>query len=298
MNYELKKDDLNLFEKGENFIEYLDVNKLTLNAYRNGINSFLKYLEEKSIKHPTRNDFRGFREELKQSMSINTINSYMTAIRRFFKYLEANGVYEDITKDIKSLKYSKTPTTQILSEELCKEIYNSLTDLREKCLFSLFLTTGLRAEEMASAKIENIKMYNGEVVLFVKCKKRDDESEYVKLSNQVLNDISEYVEHRNSGNIFISSSNNNNGGGVTNKTIRDILKKIFKRFGIVQDGISCHTMRRTCATLLYEKGQSLYDIQQVLHQKSSQTTIRYINQVTRDNNKSEYILSDAILGGR
>ena len=122
MNYELKKDDLNLFERGENFIEYLDVNKLTLNAYRNGINCFLKYLEEKNIKHPTRNDFRGFREELKQSMSINTINSYMTAIRRFFKYLEVNGIYEDITKDIKSLKYSKTPATQILSEELCKEI--------------------------------------------------------------------------------------------------------------------------------------------------------------------------------
>ena len=41
MNYELKKDDLNLFERGENFSEYLDVNKLTLNAYRNGINCFL-----------------------------------------------------------------------------------------------------------------------------------------------------------------------------------------------------------------------------------------------------------------
>lgn len=297
MKNELKAIELNLLERRNDFIEYLDVNDLTLNAYKIGITSFLNYLKENNIKYPTRTDFRGFREELKKSMSINTVNSYMTSVRRFYRYLEINNICEDITKDVKSLKYSNTPTTQVLSEDLCKEIYSSLTDLREKCLFGLALTTGLRANELANAKLENIKEYNGETVLFVKCKKRDDESEYVKISNQVLEDIKRYVEHRKNGNIFVSTSNNNNGNGVTNKTIRLIIKNILKRFDIDQEWVSCHTMRRTCATLLYENGQSVYDIQQVLHQKSSQTTIRYINQVTRNKNKSEYIISDAILGG-
>lgn len=298
MRNELEKLDLNLHEKGENFIDYLDVNSITLNAYKNGINKFFEFLEDKGIKYPRRNDFKAFREELKETLTINTINSYMTAIRRFFKYLEINGIYEDITKDVKSLKYTSVPKTQILSEELCKTIYDNLKDTKEKCLFSLAITTGLRANEIANAKIENIREYNGEKVLFVKCKKRDDESEYVKLSDKVLSDIMEYIDNRTTGNIFISTSNNNKGNGVTNKTIRNTIKKIFKDYGIDEDGISCHTMRRTCATLLYEKGQSVYDIQQVLHQKSSQTTIRYINQVTRNNNKSEYILSNAILGGK
>lgn len=297
MKNELKAIELNLLERRNDFIEYLDVNDLTLNAYKIGITSFLNYLKENNIKYPTRTDFRGFREELKKSMSINTVNSYMTSVRRFYRYLEINNICEDITKDVKSLKYSNTPTTQVLSEDLCKEIYSSLTDLREKCLFGLALTTGLRANELANAKLENIKEYNGETVLFVKCKKRDDESEYVKISNQVLEDIKRYVEHRKNGNIFVSTSNNNNGNGVTNKTIRLIIKNILKRFDIDQEWVSCHTMRRTCATLLYENGQSVYDIQQVLHQKSSQTTTRYINQVTRNKNKSEYIISDAILGG-
>ena len=52
-----------------------------------------------------------------------------------------------------------------------KEIYNSLTDKREKCMFGLMVVTGLRANEVALAKLDNIKLYNGEVVLFVKCKK-------------------------------------------------------------------------------------------------------------------------------
>ena len=296
MRSDLRKIEIDLIEREEEFIEYLDVNDLTIKSYTNGINSFISFLENNNIKYPTRTHFKAFREELKDNMSINTVNSYMTAIRRFFKYLELNGIYNDITKDVKGLKYSNVPKTQVLDEKLCKEIYNNLFDLREKCLFSLALTTGLRANELANAKIENIKNYNGEIVLFVKCKKRDDENEYVKLSNKVFEDIKNYIGNRTSGYIFISTSNNNKNKGVTNKTIRVIIKDILKRFGIEQDWVSCHTIRRTCATLLYENGQSVYDIQQVLHQKSGQTTVRYINQITRNHNKSEYILSNIVLG--
>ena len=47
---------------------------------------------------------------------------------------------------------------------------------------------------------------------------------------------------------------------------------------------------------MYENGADLYSIQQVLHHKSSATTTRYINAVTRNNNKNEYVVSNAILG--
>lgn len=293
----LEIQNLNLMKERENFIKYLDVSELTLNTYKNGISSFLEYLNSNDIKKPTRDDFRDFREYLKGNRSINTINGYMTAIRCFFKYLEANGIYNNITKEVKSLKYSTTPTTQVLSEKQCQEIYKNLTDKREKCLWSLAITTGLRANEIALAKIENIKIYNGETVLFVKCKKRDDESEYVKLSTQVLKDIKDYIGDRSQGNIFISNSNHNKGNGVTNKTIRLIVKNILKRNGIEQDWVSVHTLRRTMATISYNNGQDIVAIQQVLHQHSIATTRRYLNQTTRDNNKLEYSVSNILLGG-
>ena len=151
-------------------------------------------------------------------------------------------------------------------------------------------------KEHISQKIENIKEYNGEIVLFVKCKKRDDESEYVKLSPQVLNDINDYIGQRTNGYIFVSTSNNNNGGGVTNTTIRRTIKSILKRFGIEEDGFSCHSLRRSMATISYNGGADIVQIQQVLHQHSLNTTRRYIQQCTRDNNKLEYKVADAILG--
>lgn len=294
MKNEIIFKDLDLSKVQESFEEYVDVDELTLKAYKVGILNFMAYLKKHNINNPTRIDFKAYREELKSSMAINTINTYMTSVRALFKYLELNGIYENITKDVKSVKTSTLPKTQIISTDKLKDIYNNITDLRGKAIFSLACSTGLRANEIATAKIENIKTYNGEVVLFVKCKKRDDESEYNKLSPRVIDDLYNYIGNRSSGYIFISTSNNSQGQGVTNKTIRSIIKKIFKDNGIDENRVSCHSLRRSFATIAYQNGADVRTIQDTLHQLSPVTTQRYINKCVRDNNKLEYNVSNIL----
>lgn len=294
MKNEIKLNTIDFTNATEDFATYLDVDKETLRCYKEGVKKFLEYLKSIEVKYPTREHIRAFREELSKTNSIYTVNSYLTSLRRFFDYLEDNNLYENITRSVKSLKSSKIPIKQVLSLEECKKIYKSLTDKREKLIFSLAITTGLRANEIATAKIENIKMYNGEVVLFVKCKKRDDESEYVKLSEQVLNDIYAYIENRTNGYIFTSQSYNNLGGGLSTTSIRNIVKGIFRRFGYDENGFSCHSLRKSMATISYLNGADIYDIKQVLHHNSIQTTQRYINSVTRNENKTEYNVSNLL----
>lgn len=291
---EFKK--INIEKEYESFIDYLDISAKTVRAYKDGVSKFLEYLKDNKIEQPTRIDFKNFRESLKGNLTSNSINSYLTSCRAFFKYLSAMNIYPDITKDVKSIKTSSVPKRQVLSQEQCQKIYSSLTDKEEKALFGLAITTGLRASELASAKIDNIKVYNNEFVLFIKCKKRDDDSEYVKLSDKVLNDIFEYIGQRTTGNIFVSTSPNNFNGGVSSVTIRTKVKNILKRFGFNEYGVSCHTLRRSMATIAYLNGIDIHQIQQVLHQRSIATTQRYINQVTRDCNKTEFNMSQLILG--
>ena len=293
-NNELTTEKLKQYK--ESFIKYLDVDDLTLKAYHVGINAFMNYLKENNINYPTRDDVISFRDMLRKNYSSNTTNTYMIAVRALFKYLNIHNLYENICIDIKGAKYSTTPKKQVLTQEQAKNIYLSLTDPREKALFSLLITTGLRGIEVSRAKLEDIKEHNGEIVLWIQCKKHDSKDEYVKLSPQVLNDIKNYIGDRTNGYIFISTSNNNNGSGVTTKTLRLIIKGIFKRFGLNSDTFSLHSTRRTSATIMYENGADIYSIQQVLHHVSEQTTVRYINSVTRNKNKNEYIVADAILG--
>jgi len=296
MKNEIQLNNIDFSNATEDFITYLDVSGETLRCYKDGIKKFLEYLQDIGVRYPTREHIRQFREELAKEHSIYTVNSYLTSLRRFFDYLEDNNMYQNITRSVKSLKTSNVPVRQTLNEEECRKIYKSLTDKREKAIISLALTTGLRANEIATAKIDNIKMYNGEMVLFVKCKKRDDESEYVKLSEQVLKDINDYIENRTSGYIFVSTSTNKMGnGGLSAASIRSIVKGIFKRFGYDENGFSCHSLRRSMATLSYNAGADIVQIQQVLHQKSLATTRRYIQQSVRDNNKLEFEISNRIL---
>lgn len=280
----------------ESFIDYLDVDDLTLKTYKTGIESFIKFLKENNIKNPTRDDVIAYRNMLRATYSNNTINTYMIAVRALFKYLDIHKIYENVCVDIKGAKYSSTPKKQVLTLEQAQRIYNSLTDKKEKALFSLLITTGCRGIEVARAKIEDIQVHNNEVVLWIQCKKHEEKDEYVKLSSKVLNDLLDYIGDRKSGYIFVSTSNNNNGGGLTTTSLRTTIKNIFKRFGLDQDTFSLHSTRRSCATFMYENGADIHSIQQVLHHVSENTTVRYINAVTRDKNKNEYLVSDAIFG--
>ena len=286
-----------LNEYNEDFISYLDVDDLTLRAYRCGINQFMQYLEDNHIKQPTRNSIIAFRDYLRENYSSCTVNSYMTSIKALFKYLELNNKYENITRDIKGAKYSTTPKKQVLSLEQTKTIYNSLIDLREKALFGLMCSTGVRVCEVAKANIEDIKIHNGEVVLFLLRKKHSEKDEYVKLSNQTLNDIKNYIGERTSGSIFISTSNNSMNKPMSTTSLRKEIKRIFKRFGLEEDTLSCHSLRRTFACISYENGSSIYDIKQVLSHQNIQTTTRYLQQVDRDNNKTELNVANMIFGG-
>lgn len=287
----------NLESYTESFIKYLDVDEKTIKTYRVGLLNFMNYLKENDIKYPNRDTIIAYRDMLRDNYSSNTVNTYMIALRRLFKYLEIHELYKNIATDIKGAKYSVTPKKQVLSIEQARNIYASLTDKRERAIFSLLITTGLRGIEVSRAMIEDIKMHNGEKVLWIQCKKHDGKDEYVKLSDKVIEDIKEYIGDRTSGYIFTSTSNHNNGGGITTASLRRIIKDIFKRFGLDSDTLSLHSTRRSCATIMYQQGKSVYDIQQVLHHVSESTTVRYINSVTRNENNSEYVVSNAILGG-
>lgn len=292
---ELTLESLNQYQ--ESFIDYLDVDDKTLKAYKCGIDCLMNYLKDNNIKYPIRDDLIAFRNYLRANYSSNTTNAYMVAVKALFKYLEIHNLYDNIAVDLKGAKYDTTPKKEVLSLEQMQTIYNSLTDARERALFGLMITTGLRVCEISTALIEDIRIHNNEVVLFVLGKKRDSKSEYVKLSNQVLNDLEAYIGERKNGPIFVSTSYENYGQALSTVSLRKIIKSIFKRFGLDRDTLSCHSLRRSFAVVSYEEGSSIYDIQQVLRHSSINTTTRYLKQVDRDNNKTEYNVANRILGG-
>lgn len=280
-------------EFSNKFFEFLDVqSKDTVRTYKNGICNFMQYVEENNIKTPTREDVVRWKLSLKEKSSSSTVNTYLVAVKALFNFLEMYGFYPNVSKYVKGFNVSVTPKKNVLTQDEIKTIYRGLVDKREKAIFGLMVTTGLRGIEVANARIENIRQVNGEYCLFIKGKGRSEFDEFVKLSNNVLNDILDYIQGRTEGSIFISSSNHNNGEGITVLTVRRIIKKIFKDFDINDETLSSHSLRRTFSCIAYNNGADIYSIQQILRHASITTTQRYIKEADRYNNKTEQMVAN------
>lgn len=277
------------------YFEFIDVTSKTRKTYLDGISSFIQYVDNNQIVNPTREDVINWRNYLRVNYSSSTVNTYLVGLKSFFAFLDMFGLYPNITNYVKGAKITTTPKKNVMTLEQVQKIYHNLNDLREKALFSLLITTGLRGIEVSNAKIEDITKVNDENVLYVQCKGHTEKDEYVKLADNVYQDILNYIGDRKSGYIFISTSKNNYGEGVTTKTIRCIIREIYKRFGLENENMSLHSTRRSCACISYNLGQSIYDIQQVLHHKSINTTTRYLKAVDRNNNRTENIVANAMI---
>lgn len=61
--------------------------------------------------------------------------------------------------------------------------------------------------------------------MFVKGKGHTEYDDYVKIADNVYQNLLDYIGERQDGYIFISQSNHNRDGQITTKTIRLIFKK-------------------------------------------------------------------------
>lgn len=288
--------DFNVLKK--QFINYIDVSKNTIDTYSKGLKQFIIYMQENDIKNPTREDIINFREYLKEEHEMNTINGYMIALRQFFKFLDYFGIYKNITENVKGVKVEQYHRREYLTKEQCQEILKKTNNLREKTLFLLTLTCGLRANEVANIRLEDFKIKNNKYCLYVLGKGRDGKQDYVVIDNDIYDLIQEYINEYNiTDYLFVSESNHNKGGQVATCTLRRIIKKMYERIGIVSKEYVFHSLRHSFATLSLQNGIDIREVSQGLRHKNIATTTIYSHDLERINNKCSNTISNSILGG-
>ena len=116
-------------------------------------------------------------------------------------------------------------------------------------------------------------------MMLVHGKKRDG---YVYLREDVLAALDSYAKQRRpvQGDtegtpLFVSISRHHNGGRLSRCGIRDIVDHWFQEAKLKKPGKSCHLLRHTCGTLLYQETKDLRIVQETLRHASPTTTAKY-----------------------
>lgn len=178
-----------------------------------------------------------------------------SSIKGFFKYVskKKNYLENDPVEQLELPKKQKA-LPKYLTLEQSIELLNAVEGPyreRDYAIITLFLNCGFRVSEMAGLNYTDIRSDNTIRVLGKGNKER-----VIYLNQACIDAINDYMrvrpvdEVKDKTALFISRNNNR----MSVKTIQAMVYKYLEKIGLSAQGYSCHKLRHTAATLMYQHG--------------------------------------------
>lgn len=285
------------------FLDYLRVErgsaKLTIAAYSSDLAQFAGFLEKRQqiLTGARREDVRDFIQELfSNSLDGRSVGRKLSAIRHLYRYLLLDGkIDKDPTLNIDSPKQWKVLPKSLSREEV--EATLAATQprnetaraqalaLRDRAMLEVLYAGGVRASEVADARLEDLKLDMGYVLVRGKGDKermvplgvpaQEVLQQYLKNSREVI------VKHRSSPLLFLGTG----GRRLTRERIWQLVGKAAAQ--AAGRHASPHMLRHSCATHMVENGADLRTVQTILGHADISTTQIYTH-VALDRLKQVY----------
>ena len=298
---------INLKNEIDNYVDTLDRKEITKSSYRSILLRWANYLKSKRIYSPNKRDIIAYKEKIAKSTGSASIQKTIVVLRGFYKYLKLSGKYDDITYGVRGAKVEKTFKKNPLEiDEIMKLISKakeestiSISHLRNYAIIVLMVTTGMRTIEVVRANINDLMIHKNKKRLYIQGKGRDGKDEYVKLSEEVYEVLSDYLNKRNDDfdPLFISHKGKV-GSRLTTRSIRGIIKDLLRAIDIDDKRYSAHSLRHSLATILIKNAHgTLAEAQQILRHKDISTTEIYNHALMREENDGEIKVANLLLKG-
>ena len=242
----------------------------TIDNYYSCINRFLSfYSTDTNIKQLKEKDIITYmtKEILDKGKSDNTYNLNLCAIRFLFSICFEKEFNRKLLPNTKVEK--KLPT--ILSKKDFITIFNNEHLLSHKCWLLLGFCSGLRAEEIATLKIENIFSNDHKLKVLGKRKKE----RFTILPDVVIMFLRLYYKKYNlketKGYLFKGLNNLH----INPKSISNYFTNIMKDNSI--HNATFHTLRHSFATYCIMNGMDIITLKEIMWHQSIQSTSIYIH---------------------
>lgn len=280
------------------YCEYMTINNYrprNAGDYRYEISSFRRWLEETTdiddINDITPQVLHDFAASLyDRKLGARTIHHKLSALSSFFAacYTE-NKLYSDLSRHIQLPRITRNLPTGILTETEVQRIFDyldsataslqvkTLTDavlLRDRAVFDVLYSTGMRKSELARLTHGDIDYENGLVCIR---EGKGGKDRVVPIAEKSLAAVERYIGEARpmlytgtSDTLFITR----HGRALGVQTLRQTIINVTKAAGIERH-IKVHTIRHTCATHMLNHGADIRYVQVLLGHASLTSTQVY-----------------------
>ena len=251
------------------------------------IKKYLEYIiKELNYSSLTKVDYQSdlkiYEEYLKflddHKYSNKSISRNLSTLRSFYTYLvEVKVTPENVFRRVHNPKVEKKLPNFLNTVEV-ENILDSIREdtkenIRDKCLFELLYSTGLRVSELSDLKLKVIDLTDKSIRVMGKGSKERIVyfGDYAfKLLQEYLSIREEFLKKGEIDYLFI----NKIGGKLSRQSIEGIIERISKKYSL-NHKFSPHTLRHTFATHLLDEGADIRSVQELLGHENLDTTEIY-----------------------
>ncbi|HEX7424066.1 MAG TPA: site-specific tyrosine recombinase XerD [Terriglobales bacterium] len=284
------------------FLDYLRVErgsaKLTIAAYTSDLAQFAEFLEKRHVvlSGARREDVREYIQELfSNQLDGRSVGRKLSAIRQLYRHLLLDGkIDKDPTLNIDSPRQWKVLPKALSRDEVGamlaetpprnETVLRQALALRDHAMLELLYAGGVRVSEVADARLEDLKLEMGYILV----RGKGDKERIVPLGVPAQQALQRYLKNgrgaiakkRSSPLLFLGTG----GRRLTRQRIWQLVGKAGLASG---RHASPHMLRHSCATHMVENGADLRTVQTILGHADISTTQIYTH-VALDRLKSVY----------
>lgn len=295
---ESKKPKSEIQKLKTQFLEYLEIERgrslKTVENYDRYLSRFFEFAKIKGPNDIEEDDIREFRLHLNrqpgvkkgretETMKKRTQNYYLIALRSFLKYLAKRGIKSLAPERIELAKVPQRELDLISNDELMRLMdapeKETLKGLRDRAIFELLFSTGLRVSELCSLN-KDIDLNKDEFSI----RGKGDKVRIVFLSDEAKKTVKKYLDKRGDfdealfvqvpGKVGKKVLDKKDTLRLTPRTIERMVKHYAIKSGISKK-VTPHVIRHSFATDLLSNGADLRSVQALLGHANITTTQVY-----------------------
>lgn len=164
-------------------------------------------------------------------------------------------------------------------------------NVRDYCLFTLGINSGLRISDLLQLQVRNIVDENGKIRDRITLReKKTNKTKDFPMSDVARKAIIEYLKTRNSESdepFFLSKKQHHGKASLQRDQAYKIINNAAREIGITEK-IGTHTLRKTFGYHAYKSGVSIEVIQKLFNHSAPAITLRYIG-ITQDDLDDVYL---------
>lgn len=269
----------------------------TITAYKKDLEQFGQFLEREQIpmEQLEYRDLRYYMADLQkdQELKKSTLSRKTAALKSFCKFLNREGWLEHNPADLLSAPKKEKHLPSVINEiDMTQFLDDFLSgeepaQLRDKAIFELLYSSGLRVSELVELDIQAVNKQRGMLRIFGKGSKE----RIVPVGEQAQVALDRYLE---SGRPILAKQQeesglflNQQGTRLTSRGVEYILEQYIKK-GALKYKVTPHAFRHSFATHLLDNGADLRVIQELLGHESLSTTQIY-TEVSRSHLQQIYL---------